>query len=202
MISDFMKDIEVNDIKKRDIDGRHIDIFEKEYENCITTESKLILCQKYMIMNMNACYINCLFEREYDRVVLLKELKSKDDYVLDLAAKLKMITNGKNMEFDVFCKSCADLIEDCINNKEFTRLIFDARTLLNFYKLRYKNICNLIDSMPVLYKKKFDTWFNKNTGLTEDEQVIKYVWEELLNYKEFLIDCVKDYQFIFDYEFK
>ena len=202
MISDFMKDIEVNDIKKIDINGRHIDVFEKEYENCMSTESKLILCQKYMIMNMNACYINCLFEREYDRVVLLEKLKSKDDCVLDLAVKLKMICNSKNIEFNVFCKSYANLIEDCINNKEFARLIFEAKTLLNFYKLRYKNICKLIDSMPVLYKKKFDIWFNKNTGLTEDEQVIKYVWEELLNYKEFLIDCVKDYQFIFDYEFK
>lgn len=202
MISDFIKDIEVNDIKKTDIKGRHIDVFEKEYENCMSTESKLIVCQKYMIMNMNACYINSLFEREYDRVILLKKLKSKDDYVLDLAIKLNMIGNSKNMEFNVFCKSYANLIEDCINNKEFTRLIFEARTLLNFYNLRYRNICKLIDSMPVLYKKKFDTWFNKNTGLTEDEQVIKYVWEELLNYKEFLLDCVKDYQFIFDYEFK
>ena len=202
MLSDFMMDIKANDIKKADIDGRHIDIFEKEYENCITTESKLILCQKYMIMNMDAYPINYLFEREYDRVVLLKELKSKDDYVLGLAVKLNMITNGKNMEFDVFCKSCANLIEDCINNKDFTRLIFDARTLLNFYNLRYKNICKLIDSMPVSYKKKFNTWFNKDIGLSEDEQVIKHVWEELLNYKAFLIDCVKDYQFIFDYKFK
>ena len=202
MISDFIKDIEANDIKKTDIKGRHIDVFEKEYENCTSTESKLIVCQKYMIMNMNACYINSLFEREYDRVVLLEKLKSKDDYVLDLAIKLNMISNSKNMEFNVFCKSYANLIKDCINNKEFARLIFEARTLLNFYNLRYRNICKLIDSMPVLYKKKFNTWFNKNTGLSEDEQVIKYVWEELLNYKEFLIDCVKDYQFIFDYEFK
>lgn len=202
MISDFMMDIEVNDIKKMDIDGRHIDIFEKEYEKCITTESKLILCQKYMIMNMNAYPINYLFEREYDRVVLLKKLKSKDDYVLDLAVKLKMISDSKNMEFDIFCKSCANLIEDCINNKDFIRLTFDARTLLNFYNLRYKNICKLIDSMPVSYKKKFNVWFNKDTEITEDEGVIKYVWEELLNYKEFLIDCVKDYQFIFDYKFK
>lgn len=202
MISDFMMDIEVNDIKKIDVDGRHIDIFEKEYEKCITTESKLILCQKYMIMNMDAYPINYLFEREYDRVVLLKELKSKDDYVLDLAIKLKMISNSKNMEFDIFCKSCASLIEDCINNKDFIRLVFDARTLLNFYNLRYKNICKLIDMMPALYKIKFNVWFNKDTEITEDEGVIKYVWEELLNYKEFLIDCVKDYQFIFDYKFK
>ena len=201
MISDFMMDIEVNDIKKMDIDGRHIDIFEKEYEKCITTESKLILCQKYMIMNMDAYPINYLFEREYDRVVLLKELKSKDEHVLDLAIKLKMISNSKNMEFDIFCKSCANLIEDCINNKDFIRLVFDARTLLNFYNLRYQNICKLIDSMPVSYKKKFNRWFNKDTEITEDEGVIKYVWEELLNYKEFLIDCVKDYQFIFDYKF-
>lgn len=201
MISDFMMDIEVNDIKKMDIDGRHIDIFEKEYEKCITTESKLILCQKYMIMNMDAYPINYLFEREYDRVVLLKELKSKDDYVLDLAIKLKMISNSKNMEFDIFCKSCASLIEDCINNKDFIRLIFDARTLANFYNLRYSNICKLIDSMPVSYKEKFNRWFNKDTEITEDEGVIKYVWEELLNYKEFLIGCVKDYQFIFDYKF-
>ena len=201
MISDFMMDIEVNDIKKMDIDGRHIDIFEKEYEKCVTTESKLILCQKYMIMNMDAYPINYLFEREYDRVVLLKKLKSKDDYVLDLAVKLKMISDSKNMEFDVFCKSCANLIEDCINNKDFIRLVFDARTLLNFYNLRYQNICKLIDSMPVSYKKKFNRWFNKDTEITEDEGVIKYVWEELLNYKEFLIGCVKDYQFIFDYKF-
>lgn len=201
MISDFMMDIEVNDIKKMDIDGRHIDIFEKEYEKCITTESKLILCQKYMIMNMDAYPINYLFEREYDRVVLLKELKSKDEHVLDLAIKLKMISNSKNMEFDIFCKSCASLIEDCINNKDFIRLIFDARTLANFYNLRYSNICKLIDSMPVSYKEKFNRWFNKDTEITEDEGVIKYVWEELLNYKEFLIGCVKDYQFIFDYKF-
>ncbi len=201
MISDFMMDIEVNDIKKMDIDGRHIDIFEKEYEKCVTTESKLILCQKYMIMNMDAYPINYLFEREYDRVVLLKELKSKDEHVLDLAIKLKMISNSKNMEFDIFCKSCASLIEDCINNKDFIRLIFDARTLANFYNLRYSNICKLIDSMPVSYKEKFNRWFNKDTEITEDEGVIKYVWEELLNYKEFLIGCVKDYQFIFDYKF-
>lgn len=202
MLSDFMMDIEVNDIKKMDIDGRRINTFEKEYKNCITTESKLILCQKYMIMDVDSYPINYLFEREYDRVVLLKELKSKDSYVLDLVDKLKMISNTKNMEFNIFCKSCANLIEDCISNKEFVRLDWNDRTLLNFYSLRYKNICKLIDSMPVSYMKKFNTWFNKDIGLSEDEGVIKYVWEELLNYKEFLIDCVKDYQFIFDYKIK
>lgn len=202
MLSDFMMDIEVNDIKKMDIDGRRINTFEKEYKNCMTTESKLILCQKYMIMDVDSYPINYLFEREYDRVVLLKELKSKDSYVLDLVDKLKMISNTKNMEFNIFCKSCANLIEDCISNKEFVRLDWNDRTLLNFYSLRYKNICKLIDSMPVSYMKKFNTWFNKDIGLSEDEGVIKYVWEELLNYKEFLIDCVKDYQFIFDYKIK
>ena len=201
MLSDFMMDIEANNIVKIDVNSRQIDMFKKEYENCVTNRSKLIVCQKYMIMSANSYPINNLFEREYKRVVLLKELKSKDDYVLDLANKLKMISDSKNMEFDIFCESCANLIEDCINNKDFIRLTFDARTLLNFYNLRYKNICKLIDSMPVSYKKKFNVWFNKDSDITEDEAVIKYVWKELLNYKEFLIDCVKDYQFIFDYKF-